>query len=196
MKFCLQKHGILLFGGLCCIFSSASAGDEVPSGFAVERYASLWQHSPFTIASVMQDAAPAGFAQNLAIVGIAKIGDKDLVTLLNKQSLERFIVKAAPNEQGIKVISVETDADPLKTSVMIQRDGEIAKVGFDKALIDRNQPAAPQANSNAVPVPGQPPAPLAENTPPVPARRVRRIPAIPALNPAPPGAAPQASSSQ
>ena len=189
MKFCLQKHSILLFGGLCCIFSSASAaGDEVPAGFPVERYSVLWQHSPFTIASVQQTEVPAGFAQNLTVVGIAKIGDKDLVTLLNKQSLERFIVKAEPNAQGMKVLSVENDSDPLKTSVMLQSGGEIAKVGFDKSLIQQNQ-SAPHADPNAVaqntPVAGQPPSPPADNMPPVPGRRVRRLPAIPALNPAP-----------
>ena len=188
MKFCFHKYGILLFGGLCCVFSSLCAG-EIPSGFPVERYSSLWEHSPFTIASIQQEASPAGFAQNLAVVGVAKIGDKDMVTLLNKQSLERVTVTSdSSNAQGMKIVSVAADTDPLKTSVTIQKGSEVAKVGFDKTMIDKAN-ATPQNMTSApmqpIPVAGQPPNP---NMPPIPARQVRRMPAIPVINSAPPPA--------
>jgi len=185
MKFHFHIFGILLGCGIFCVFSSAGAG-EVPAGFPVERYSTLWEHSPFTTSSVQQDSAPPGFAQNLALVGIARIGDEDVITLLNRQSLERFIVSSArPNKQGLKVVSVSSDADPLKTSVTLQMGGETGKVGFDKVLLAQTQSAPPPQQPGQVMLNApQPPNP---NAPPVPQTRIRRLPAVPGLSPGPPG---------
>src|SRR5271155_1613230 len=125
------KLALLLGGSLCSALSSVNA-DALPGGFAVDRYSSLWQHSPFTVSSIQQEAIQPGFADKLALVGIAKIGSEDMVELLNKESLERINVSTTSSPQGLKIVSVELNSDPMKDCVTIQKGDEIAKVKFDK----------------------------------------------------------------
>ena len=185
-----HSFGFLLGGAIFCALSFARGGSAIPDGYPADRYAPLWTHSPFTLASVQQEAAP-GFAQNLAVVGIVRIGSEDWVTLLNKQSQERFIVGAEPDEQGVKVVAVVTDADPLKTRVTIQKGGELATVGFDRTLLATTQtPPVPAISSLQPPVPpnmgnmmdmNSGSAPLL----PVVLRQRRRPSPIPGVSPAP-----------
>lgn len=132
-----------LFAALWCVARIAWAG-PVPEPQPAERYSALWQKNPFTIASV-EDAPQAGFAQNLAVVGIAKIGGEAIVTVLNKQTQERFTMDSSGGPQGMKVVSVSMDTDPLKASVTIRKGGETATVGFDRALLAMTQSPAPPA---------------------------------------------------
>jgi hypothetical protein len=136
-----NKFSLLLGGGLCCAFSLVRA-DVVPGGFPADRYASLWEHSPFTTASVQQEAAPPGFADKLTLVGLAKVGDEDIVTLLNKESQERINLSTNKSPQGLKIVSVELNADPMKACVTIQKGNETAKVRFDKSTSGGGQMAS------------------------------------------------------
>jgi hypothetical protein len=179
MKFHSIKFRILLLGGFCCIFSLARAG-VIPDGFPVSRYTSLWEHSPFTTASVQQEVSPDGFASKLALVGVARIGSEDMATLLNKESQERITVSSQPNDQGLKLVLVESNADILKASVTIQKGGETAKVKFDQSLLAVTQ--SPPNGTNNVMQQGIPPFPRQPNinpsaSAPRPVRRVLPIPA-------------------
>jgi hypothetical protein len=177
----------------CVCAASLARGGVIPDGLPVNRYAALWQHSPFTIASVEQVVVQAGFASKLALVGIARIGSEDIVTLLNKESQERFTVGAKPNDQDLKLVSVEPNADPLKAAATIQKGGEVAKVRFDQSLLAAQAPqnAAPNGGQQPGPGNGQPPGiqPPGIN-PGINTVRVRRTLPIPQPNPGtirPPG---------
>jgi hypothetical protein len=155
MRATSQRAAILITVFVFYAFSSPRAG-VAPDGYNTDRYASLWQHSPFALATVEQQAPP-GFAQNFAVVAVARVDDEDLVTILNRVSQERFTVSADPNADGIKLVSVDSDPDPLKTKVKLQKGTENATIGFDKALLAMNQaPAPPPPNAAAPGVPGVP----------------------------------------
>jgi len=182
MKFYLYTFVIL---GLSGISSAAKAG-VVPEGYPVERYSALWQRSPFTIASIQQEAVPAGFASKLALVAVAKIGSEDMAILLDKDSQERINVDSGINGKGLKLVSVEPNPDPLKASVTIQKGAEVAKVKYDPSLLAAAGVPPP---NNANPVPGQipPPIPGQAVSPPLPpVSRVRRTLPIPSPYQAPP----------
>ena len=184
-KSLICRVSVLLWVGIICAASFANAG-VIPDGFPVNRYVSLWEHSPFTIASVQQEVAPEGFASRLALVGVAKIGSEDVVTLLNKESQERFSVGAKPDAQGLKIVTVEPNADPLKVSVTIQKGGETGRVKFDQTLLAAVQ-AAPGPPNNVAPqnvAPQQQPpnqGPIVSNLPmpPLVPLRMRRSMPIP-----------------
>lgn len=193
MKSRFHRFAILLAGGICGVFAPArgdggntgGAPDDgaIPKGYPMARYAPLWEHSPFVLASVAEAPAP-GFAQNLAVVAIARVDDEDLVTVVNKQSQERITLDGQPNAQGMKVVSVEADTDPLKTKVTLQKGGETATLGFDRALMTAPQAPAREiiTTSNNRLSPATPPAAAAEQ-PPNAARRVVRMPPIPGAKP-------------
>lgn len=180
-----------LFVALLCVARIAQAG-PVPEPQPAEHFSALWQKNPFTIASTEQ-VPQAGFAQNLAVVGIAKIGGESIVTVLNKQTQERFTMDSGGGPQGMKVVSVSMDADPLKASVTIRKGGETATVGFDRALLAMAQsPAPPAGATGTAGAPGtvdQNGALVAprgfvilggtNNGPPGAAKKQRRIPPVP-----------------
>jgi len=165
----LGAAGLFLLGML------AKAG-PVPEGYPVDRYSTLWKRSPFTIASVQQDAVPDSFASKLALVGVARIGSEDFVILLNKDSQERINVSSITNGQGLKLIAVEANPDPLKASATIQKGTEIANVKYDQTLLAASSVPVPAVNvaaPQALPPNGEPPIP---HTGPTPVRRHRPLP--------------------
>ena len=107
--------------------------------------------------SVYHCIDPAGsasaivFADKLTLVGIAKIGNEDIVTLLNKESLERISISSNLNPQGLKIVSVELNTDPLKACVTIKKGDEIAKVQFDKTLAEGGKASSTPGNNAATP---------------------------------------------
>ena len=144
MKFLF--HQLLI---LACLASPMVRAGVIPVGYSLDRYSSLWKRSPFTIASVQQEVVPAGFASKFALVGLAKIGSEDVVTLLDKESQERIILSSQEGAQDLKLILVERDADPLKTSVTIQKGGETGRVKFDPSLLAAANPPSPAAPASA-----------------------------------------------
>ena len=140
-----MKHHIRRFGIPLLLLPGALAwaGPAAPDGYPVSRYASLWERSPFTIASVRQDVVPEGFASKLVLAGVARIGADDFAILVNKDSQERINVSSEPNGQGMKLLSVEPNADPLKACVTIQKGVEVAVVRYDQALLVATTAPAP-----------------------------------------------------
>jgi hypothetical protein len=182
MNFRFQPIGLLLLaGGAGCAFSSARAG-AIPDSYGEERYAALWEHSPFTLATVQPVAQP-GFAQNLTVVGFAQIDGKDMVILLNRVTQERATLGTEPNADGIALVSVEADSDPLKTKVTLRKGTEVATISFDKATLAmaQSQPLVPPPNPP--PVNGAAGTPAAANSVTTPVMRVRRPMPIPGINP-------------
>jgi hypothetical protein len=154
-----------------------AADAAIPHGYPVERYAALWERSPFTTASV-SDAVQEEPAAKLALAGVAKIGDEDIVTLLNKDSQERTLVTQTPNAQGYKLVSVEQNSDPLKVVATLQKGTESLKVRFDPGLLTAQsgqpQPTGQNPPPNGMPMP-MPPQPIPRNVQII-ERQIRRPP--------------------
>jgi hypothetical protein len=155
------------------------AEDAIPRGYPAERYAVLWERSPFTTASAA-DAVQDEPAAKLALAGVAKIGDEDIVTILNKDSQERTLVTQTANAQGYKLVSIEQNSDPLKVVATLQKGTESLKVRFDPSLLTA-QSAQPQPtgqnplpNGRSMPMP-MPPQPMPQNVQ-ITERQVRRPP--------------------
>ena len=197
MKSRFQRFAaLLLAGGLCGVLwlarayggNSGNSGndaavkdDVIPKGYAVDRYAPLWEHSPFALASVQQETVQASFSQNFAVVGLAKVGNEDLVTVVNKQSMERITLDSTPNAQGIKVVAVESADDVTKLKVTLQKGNETGTITFDRSLLAAGQGAATTVQNSpgtVSPVLGGP-NPTASNMPPIPTRKLMRPPPLP-----------------
>lgn len=128
-----------------------AADQPIPKSHPVDRYESLWKRSPFTLSSVSDPVVvAAGFARQLALAGVAKIGSVELVTLVNKQSQERLLISSQPNAQGIRLVSLQSDPDPSKITATIEKGVETAVVRFDAALLKSALSAqAPAMNAAA-----------------------------------------------
>ena len=177
-----------------------SAEQPIPAALPAERYAPKGEKSPFALAT---PAAPvvtpqASFAANWYVSGIARVGDTDFVTIKAKDLSAQFsLFGHEPNlGTGVSVASVDWSDTVGKSTVILQKGTETAKLEFNEAELRSPQSGAPQppplgANpAGGIPGPqplGMPPQPMGiprPMNPPVvmPPQSARQFP-TPAANP-------------
>jgi hypothetical protein len=155
------------------LFSWAGDGGG-ESGYApqtrdVDRYRLIWERSPF----VVGQPAPAseGSAGRFALTGMAALQDEPVVFVLDRKSLSRVMVTREPNSMGMSLVSVQRDADPLKSEAIIRVGPEQIRIAYDPEAMKTPDvsPALPSqqtvsANEASAPASGVP----------RPARTIRR----------------------
>ena len=108
----------------------------------VERqvFAALVNHSPFNRMVTPNDS--------LILTGIARIDDQEVITLLNIETSETFVISELPNPQGWKLVEVRGDEDLERVSAKITIDGgEIVPVRYGKVQVNPGE-AKPGAGKN------------------------------------------------
>ncbi len=86
--------------------------------------------------------AKASFAADLFVVGLAKVGAKDFVIILNRQTREKFsLLSGEPGADGTELAGVDWAEDPSQSRVTIRKGGDSSALQFDESAFKR--PAAP-----------------------------------------------------
>jgi len=170
------------------------AQNPVPQSFPKGRYDQLREHSPFSLATVQAPVvAPGpGFADNWFVSGIARLGDDDFVTIKSRDLAKQFSLfsNETDRETGVSVASVNWSDTVGKSTVILRKGTETAKLEFNEAEIH----ATPQA-ANPKPLPGVTPPANMQGGPrpgPQPGGAQNPLPPMPVGNPAMgrPGGAP------
>jgi hypothetical protein len=173
------------------------AEDEspIPHAWSATRYERMKQQSPFALATPVEPSAEpaASFAANWFVSGIGRMDGKDFVTIKARDLSTQFSLYGHdPNsENGVALASIEWSDKIGKSTVVIRKGSETAKLEFNEAEI--RGPAqittAKGFPSRAIKM-GTPPAmagdrrPVTANSPAAPS-----YPGIPGLpNPGNPGA--------
>ena len=179
--------------------------DDVPKAFALARYQSMMDRSPFAIATAAAAPAPTpNFAKDLYVANAAHSKDGDFVTIASSadKSFKKYISTNNPDD-GYTITSVDWSEKIGGTKVTISKDGQTATLGFNEALLKQTatgqqpqtqmpqqtvqaQPIVPAPNTVAPPMnlQQQRPAPIPQL--PTPPPRVRGvIPKNPNVAPAP-----------
>ena len=155
------------------------AEDAVPAAFPKERYNAVREHSPFAVATAEAPpvAPQASFAANWFVSGIARIGDDDFVTIKSRDLATQFSLFSheMDSASGVSVASVNWTDVVGKSTVILRKGTETAKLEFNEAEVH----AAPQAQTKA----GSP-APNAPNVPNTPAN-MNGVPRPPNAPPSP-----------
>jgi hypothetical protein len=141
--------------------------DDVPKAFALARYQSMMDRSPFAIATAVAAPAPTpNFAKDLYVANAAHSKDGDFVTIASSadKSFKKYISTNNPDD-GYKITNVEWSEKIGATKVTIEKDGQTATLSFNEALLKQTvagpQPAQmPQQQVQAQPI-VPPPANLA-----------------------------------
>jgi hypothetical protein len=183
--------------------AAASATASIPVAFPLSRYQAMVDKSPFAVGTPPPPppeatAPPApSFAQDLCIIGIAKLGSQDFVTIGSRDKTQRFsLCVGESGPDGIILSSVTHDPGRGKSKAMLKKGTEFAAIGFDEAA-QNNTPAegapqpvpAPNLARPARNLPQQPAvAPVLPNRNVVPNVRPFRPPTVPGQNPAAPNA--------
>jgi len=168
MRTCLTHRPWLPM--LAALFASDLAAvaveEAVPTAFPKTRYESVRAHSPFALATV--EAPPvtpqASFAANWFVGGIARIGDDDFVTIKSRDLATEFSLFAHETDSatGVTVASVNWTDVIGKSTVILRKGTETAKLEFNEEVIHAAPVAAVVAGK------GGPPGPNGVNQPRTP----------------------------
>jgi hypothetical protein len=141
-----------------------AAGDELPKQPAFARYEAMMNRSPFAVATaVAVPAATPNFAKDLYIANAARLPDESVVTLSSStdKNMKEYISTKEANQHGYKVEDIEWSERVGATKVTISKDGQIATLTFNQALLS-------QPNANPVIQQPQAAVPQAAAVPPAP----------------------------
>ncbi len=128
----------------------AIMADDVPKAFSFARYQGMLDRSPFAVATaVAAPAATPNFAKDLYIANAAHSKDGDLVTVASNadKNFKKYLTTAAPVD-GYSITSIEWSEKVGATKVTITKDGQVATLAFNEALL--RQPIASAQNPPAV----------------------------------------------
>ncbi|HEY5892728.1 MAG TPA: hypothetical protein VIT91_05800 [Chthoniobacterales bacterium] len=168
--------GLLAFAALAPL---AFGDDVVPQGHKPDRYARVWQKSPFTVASVVAQpaATETGLADAYTLVGLATAGGKPIVTLLDNASQQSQLVTDKIKQEGdIRVVKFVNDIDPAKVEVTLQKGGETGVLKFN---LNTSVAAPSFVGEGGQPPPNLPNPPRPPNIPaPIAPNIVRRQPPV------------------
>ncbi len=142
---------------------SDPAADGLPKPVDKARYDRLRTHSPFSLATAPAATPPpqAAFAANWFVAGVGRIGDTDFVSVKSRDLATAFTLFGnEPDATGVTLTSVNWSDALGKTTVILKKGAETAKLEFNEAEL-RAKPAAaaPGVNpaANGPPRPGTPP---------------------------------------
>ena len=170
----MKRHVIstTICTGIFVAGSIGLAADDLPKPQAFARYEPMMKRSPFAVATaVALPAATPNFAKDLYIANVAHTSDGDLVTVASStdRNLKKYLTTKEPVE-GYKIENIEFADRVGQTKVTISKDGQVATLTFNQALI--SQPGTNvgvQPNMQPpVPMPQPQPQPAGVGVPAVP----------------------------
>lgn len=105
---------------------SPRASEEMPQPVTDTDFNSLSVLSPFS--------RPIDLSETLSLTGFARIGEQNLITLMDQDSEKSHIVSRKANDEGWKLVEVSADVDYASESTFANiavPGGEIVELRFD-----------------------------------------------------------------
>src|SRR4051812_7500121 len=177
------------FALLVTVPLSLLLADDLPKPFTFARYQAMMDRSPFAVATaVAAPSATPNFAKDLYVANAAHSKDGDFVTIASSadKNFKKYLSTTEP-EDGYAITNIEWSDKLGATKVTISKDGQIATLAFNEALL--KQPAATSQPQMQVPQPQmQVPQPNVQAQPivPPPQQYQQRPAPIPQLPTPPP----------
>ncbi|GAT34248.1 hypothetical protein TSACC_22673 [Terrimicrobium sacchariphilum] len=161
---------VLLSAAFVDVTMAEEPVDFTPETRDLAYYRIIWEKSPFVART--SDAAAQGpaLAQRFALTGLAALGDRQLIFLLDRNTLTRVVVGNGKDQSGVQIVSIQNPDRLKEAAVTIRLGNEEATLKYDPGVAQvANQPAQPPAPIGPGGGPpgmgGQPPAQAASQNP-------------------------------
>jgi hypothetical protein len=120
----------------------AIAADAVPKPFGLARYQPMMDHSPFAVATAVVAPSAPNFSKDLYVANAARDKEGDFVTIASStdKNFKKYLTTNTPVD-GYSIVSIEWSEKVGSTKVTIGKDGQIATLSFNEALV--RGPAGP-----------------------------------------------------
>jgi hypothetical protein len=133
----------------------ATASDDVPAGYKVDRYQPVWDRNPFTLVTpVVQSVQPKVF-DKLVLVSWLNDGGNDVVFVQNIETNEVQKITKDPNSNNFRLVTIHKAADPKDADAVLSDGNEEGSVKFRLEAVAAGPPQAGQTQAGQ-PQGGQP----------------------------------------
>jgi hypothetical protein len=119
-----------------CIFGISSMsfsfafGQQLPSGFKIERYARVWERNPFTLVTPAPAEKHVSAFDNLVLASWLKDGSKEMILVQNSETKEVQRITTESNESNLRLIEIRSNPNPQLVEAVISDGKEQGAVRF------------------------------------------------------------------
>ena len=103
---------------------------EIPTGFKLERYASVWERNPFTLVAPTVSPAQRSAFEKLFLSSWLKDDRSDVVLVQNSETNEVQRITTEANEGNLRLVALHLDANPQLVEAVISDGKEQGPVKF------------------------------------------------------------------
>lgn len=161
---------------LFALSAMAVAETWSPPVYGIERYAHIWESSPFVIATELAPVSP-GLADRYLVTGYARLNGKATVFLFDRSTMSRLTIRPGEETSGVKLLSINSPENLKSCVAVISAGGQIGNIKYD-AVPDQGSPAAGNASASGESSPqraAEPPPRAAAKAGPRPPSLPRRV---------------------
>jgi len=160
----IRRYSLALISVFGLLGAITGRGDDIlPPHLIFDRYSAMVGHSPFAIATATAvPAATPDFAKDFYVANAARSPERDMVTIASSsdRNFKKYLSTKEPVD-GYGIASIEWSDRVGATKVTISKDGQLATLTFNQALLSKSAsagPLAPDQMPQSVPLgPGQAP---------------------------------------
>lgn len=116
---------ILLWAILPCAHSQT-----IPTGFNVQRYASVWERNPFTLVKAPASQVQSSTFEKLYLASWLIEGGKEVISVENSETKELQRIAAEPNQNNMRLIELHLNLNPRFVDAVISDGNEQGTVKF------------------------------------------------------------------
>jgi hypothetical protein len=146
----------------------SSHAQDIPAGFALNRYQKIWERNPFTLPTHAVAQAQPTLFDKLVLVSWLKEGKNDVIFVQNTETNEVQKITREPNSNNLKLMELRPNQDPKLAEAVLSNGTDQGPVKF--------KIEAPNPEQAAV-TPGLPPG--MQVVPPQNQNQNQRIPQVP-----------------
>lgn len=132
-----------LLGGwaFCSLLGSLPA--DIPSGPTdISRYQKIWDISPFVAVTDLSGQAD-DMAGRFSLTGFARMGEKDVVFVFDRTTLERFTLTVGETRSGVALQNLQHNGDLRSVRATLAIGGRTLEIGYDATATPESGSAAP-----------------------------------------------------
>ena len=108
----------------------SSHAQDIPTGFALNRYQKLWERNPFTLPThAVAEAQPTVF-DKLVLVSWLKEGKNDVVFVQNTETNEVQKITREPNSNNLKLLELRPNQNPKLAEAVLSNGTDKGSVKF------------------------------------------------------------------
>jgi hypothetical protein len=108
------------------------SGEQIPTGFKLERYARVWEHNPFFLVTPAAPQAQHSPFEKLFLTSWLSDGGKDFIFVQDSETNELQRITTVPNHNKLRLLELHSNPNPRLVEAVISNGKEQGTLKFQK----------------------------------------------------------------